>query len=274
MTIDILSDLHLDLYLQNDPSVEDVTSIFTPIFTAHNSRSPGDILIVAGDIGHSNLLGIRTLKIIKEVFEYKYIICVLGNHDYYVQEGDISLDRTKEMRGMINELDGMYCLDGEIVQIDGIKFGGCDSWYDGEYVQKHFHSYVIEKDEEYLNILWNMSVSDSKYVKGLYWVEHSKKEKEKIEKIYKDVDVMITHVNPSILKKHIDKKYREFESTGFFCFDGLKYLKEGNMKYWIYGHTHKEAEHEIHGVQCICSPMGYPSENDNCKSIRIKSIEI
>jgi len=35
-----------------------------------------------------------------------------------------SHNRTKEMMELINNEENLYCLDGDIIDIDGIKFGG------------------------------------------------------------------------------------------------------------------------------------------------------
>ena len=108
----------------------------------------------------------------------------------------------------------------------------------------------------------------------MQWQEFAKIQKKKIESIYKDVDIMVTHVNPSIRKEHISSSYQEEMSTGFFSFDGERFIKGGTMKYWIYGHTHIEQEYSHHGVQCICNPMGYPGENGNGEWTWIKSIQV
>lgn len=282
MKIDILSDLHLDFYFKRNLSeTKAVETLYSHIFTDNQKRNVGDVLVVAGDIGHYNEQNIEVLASIKKIFGYKHIICVLGNHDYYLIDihsrsdyNGFSLNRTEQMRDMINEKEGMYCLDGEVIEIDGIRIGGCDGWYDGEYIRKHFN----KKNEEYMNgyvsLLWRRTMADADYIFGMDWQSYAKKEKNKIEKIYKDVDVMITHINPSIEKEHTHQNYRDEDTTGYFTFDGSRYLREGSMQYWIYGHTHVEAEHEIDGVKCICNPMGYPSECGNGEWTGIKSIEL
>ena len=60
----------------------------------------------------------------------------------------------------------------------------------------------------------------------------------------------------------------------FFCFDGEEYLKNGSMKYWIFGHNHDVIEYKEHNVTCICNPLGYYNESGNGKWIKIKQIEI
>ena len=285
MIIDILSDLHIDFYFRKKPTAESIKKLYAPIFTNNQKRNAGDVLIIAGDIGHKNKQNILVLDLIKEVFEYKYIVCVLGNHDYYLLDkssagsyNNDSMLRVKRMSDMINKRDGMYCLDGNVVELEGIRFGGCDSWYDGEYIKQNFDEicsiWNVRKDDYYINQLWENSLNDANYIYNMNWQEYAQKEKEKIENIYKDVDVMITHVNPSVKKEHTSLTFRDCETTGFFTFDGSKYLKEGSMKYWVYGHTHERAEHDIAGVRCICNPMGYPNESGCGEWTQIRNIEI
>ena len=95
----------------------------------------------------------------------------------------------------------------------------------------------------------------------------------KIERVYKERDVMITHVNQSAKKEYLNIKYQNPSST-FFCFDGEEYLKNGNMKYWIFGHNHDVIEYKEHNVTCICNPVGYHNESGNGKWIKIKQIEV
>ena len=76
------------------------------------------------------------------------------------------------------------------------------------------------------------------------------------------------------MMKNFIQVSRVHETTGFFTFDGSKYLKEGSMKYWIFGHTHDQTEFEMEGVKCICNPMGYPSENNYGELTQIRSIKL
>ena len=76
MKVDILSDLHLDFYFKPHLTTsENIISLFGDIFTDNSTRKMGDVLIIAGDIGHYNEQNIEVLKIFQEKF-YKHIICV------------------------------------------------------------------------------------------------------------------------------------------------------------------------------------------------------
>ena len=281
MKIDILSDLHIDFYFKKKPTVESVRKLYGNILGGNTGHSDiGDVLIVAGDLGHYNKQNIQVLKLIKEVFEYKHIICVLGNHDYYLvsyaeRENYFhrSTFRAQRMREIINCEEGMHALDGNIIEIDGVKIGGCDGWYDGAYIKRHFW----KKDEAYMHgyvsLLWRRTMADADYIFDMDWQAYALEEKKKLHRIYQNVDVMITHINPSIEKEHTDKKYRDLDTTGYFTFDGEEFLKNGSMKYWIFGHTHDRTVYEKYGVKCLCNPMGYPNESMNGNALRPMRIE-
>lgn len=278
MKIDILSDLHLDFYFKPQLSTdESVKSFFRQIFTDNEARDIGDVLIIAGDIGHNNEQNIQILKILQKEF-YKHIICVLGNHDYYLVNSEArytfennSFKRVKHMRELINQEPNIYCLNGEVIEIEGIRFGGTDSWYDGSYIKKYFPQF----DTNQINILWKQNINDSRLIKGISKFDDiTKLEIPKLQNIYKKCDVMITHVNPSHNEKHINEKYHGSPINTFFTFDGGKYYKNGSMKYWVFGHTHDAIEYEMEDVKFLCNPLGYPTESDYGDNIKVKSFEI
>ena len=277
MKVDILSDLHLDFYFkQNGVTTSEVAELFTPIFTQNNSRSLGDVLVIAGDIGHYNEQNIEILKILQDKY-YKYIVCVLGNHDYFIsnriQEDnyeDNSFNRVKQMRDLINTQKNMFCLDGDVVEIDGVKFGGCDGWYDGSYLKYHYPFGRFSQKSN--NQLWSNCMNmDFRFIRGISnFDDIFKVELPKIQSVYQECDVMITHINPSYLQEHLSKQYSKQQSNMFFCFNGHEYINNGSMKYWIFGHTHDSLSYKYKGVECICNSMGF---HDNDIPI-IKSIEI
>lgn len=278
MKVDILSDLHLDFYFKQELTTrENIISFFEPIITDNGSREIGEVLIVAGDIGHYNTQNIEVLKTLQKEF-YKHIICVLGNHDYYLINKDSkhifdnnSFKRVENMRNLINQEDNLYCLDGDVIEIEGVQFGGADSWYDGS----HIHKYFAKFDNNHINLLWNANINDSKLIKGITRFDDiAKLEREKLKKVYQKCDVMITHVNPSFDEEHIDKKYHNSPINTFFTFDGSELIKNGSMKYWIFGHTHDAIKYEIENVKFLCNPLGYPYESDYGENICMKSFTL
>lgn len=276
LKIDVLSDLHADFYFHGPLNEYTIHNLYGRIL-----QKGGDVLVVAGNIGHDNDRNIRVLKLIREVFGYRHILCVLGNHDYYLPDpgasGSYRNDsrlRAAEMRDLIDAEEGMRCLDGEVVEIGGVRFGGCDSWYDATYIERHFPKGNREETEAYVSRFWEKTMSDADYLRGVDRRAFAAAEKEKIRRICRKVDVMITHVNPSIEKEHVPARWREMETTGYFTFDGTEFLESGSMKYWIFGHTHERMEYEAYGVKCLCNPMGYPDESLDGLGVEPMRIEI
>ena len=274
MKIDILSDLHFDNYFYNKYSKDDVINFYSQIIDFNNC---GDVLVIAGDLGHNNHQNIKILKILKEF--YKNIVCVLGNHDYYLNGKENkslfkgSFERVSNMRELINKEDNIYCLNGDIIEIDSVKFGGCDGWYNDGYLQVNYPDEFFPKYST--NIMWQNSTPDYKNILEIEnFDDFYEIEKPKIERVYKECDVMITHINPSAKKEYLNAKYQNNQSSTFFCFDGEDYLKNGSMKYWIFGHNHDVIEYKEHNVKCICNPLGYYNESGNGQWIKIKQIGI
>lgn len=273
MKISILSDLHLDSHLPVFNLTEAmVRELFDPIF-----KTPADVLVIAGDLGHYNDQTFLVIKMLREIY-FKHIVCVLGNHDYYLSNrmmmddfNENSFERVNAMRAELNSIDGVHCLNGNVVEIEGIRFGGCDSWYDGQYWLQILNPHYV-KAMFHVRELWKFAMPDSKTIKGIKrFDEIWEIEKPKIEAVYQQCDVMITHVMPSIDPRHVDENYRHEDTTSYFTFDGEKYVKNTSSKVWIYGHTHTPNDFEWHGVRLICNQLGYPGE---IKDVREKRIEM
>ena len=274
LKIDILNDTQFDNYFYGKYTNYDVINFYSQIIDFNNC---GDVLVITGDIGHNNIQNIKILKLLKQY--YKNIICVLGNHDYYLlgKENKLqfknSFERVENMRELINSQDGMYCLNGDIIEIDGIKFGGCDGWYNDGYFGRQYPTESFSRKST--NVMWRNIMNDANFIYGVEnFDDIFQIERPKIEKVFKECDVMITHINPSAKNEHINIRFQNNPSNVFFCFEGEKYLKNGNMKYWIFGHTHEELEYIEHNVHCICNPLGYFNESGNGKFINIRTIEI
>src|SRR5689334_17321488 len=84
---DLISDLHLDFWLkrtargtkeqqrEHQKEIDAFVSSLLP-------RTVSEVLVIAGDLGHSNEMNFEVLQSLKHV--YPYIVLVAGNHDYYL----------------------------------------------------------------------------------------------------------------------------------------------------------------------------------------------
>jgi metallophosphoesterase superfamily enzyme len=278
MKIDYFSDPHFDFWFT--PKNEINYNKLDRQFKNYVPLERGEVLIIAGDLGHFNRQNIQILKAIKELYGYKHIICVLGNHDYYLSTTsqrfgfkEDSLKRVREMRRLINAEEGIYCLDGYVIEINGVNFGGCDSWYSNAYLQGYFPK---KHSQASVNNMWQNIMNDFGFIYGVRSYDTIYKiEKRKMNKVHDKCDVMITHVNPSYLRRHLTPEWANDESSTFFSFNGHDLMKNGSMKYWIFGHTHSNIEYEYNEVKCLCNPLGYPGEHrKETRPFKIKSFEI
>lgn len=261
MTIQYLSDLHFGTWFK-EPLDEKAFDVLYD----HCFEKQSDVIIVAGDMGESNTLTCKAMKRIKERY-CKHLICVFGNHDYYLplkareHYRHDSFQRAKELKSMLED-EGIIVLDGTVVEIDGVRFGGAMGWYDGAWAKKHFKKLLQVKEEDYLNKLWRQVMEDAHNILGIsHYMEMFERELPKIEAVYQKCDIMVTHVSPSIEKDHVSPMYQKDEGAAYFTFDGKKYLQNGSMRYWIYGHSHIDLEYEVNGVQVLSAQLGYPREN-------------
>jgi predicted phosphodiesterase len=277
ITASILSDLHFDSHfpITAAPPTEDVVRrVFDPIF-----KTPADLLVIAGDLGHYNHQSRQLLKWLRRLY-FKNIVCVLGNHDYFlvnrIMQDDYdmnSFNRVEEMRDQLNNIEGVHCLNGNTVDINGVRFGGCDSWYDGKYWLANLNPYYLYCDH-HIQEHWKLTMPDASAIKGIKkYDEIWDIEKPKIEAVCQACDVMITHVMPSIDPQYVDRHYRSDKGTAFFTFNGEKYLKETTAHTWIYGHSHTNQDVDVHGVRMLANQMGYRGEARK-SAVEEKIIEI
>lgn len=264
---DLISDTHIDFWVNmdsNQPKMKNKLKEFTKRLLPDNTS---DVLVIAGDLGHYNKQNLIFLNILKET--YKKILLVEGNHDLYMISRNIkekyknnSSNRINEMKQLASQIEGVHYLDGNIIEIDEIKFSGTGMWYDFTYGTKELNidkSDVFEAWEDYMN--------DGVYIKGIENRPYKKFEieKEKLEKIIYKSDVIITHVGPDW--SNITQKYKNDICTSFYYFDGNEYFQYLNEKIWCFGHTHEHYNYIKDGCRFINNALGYPNENSDIKKI-------
>ena len=270
-TIDFISDIHLDFWLKEKQANKKLENI-TENFIKTVLKPKGDyILVIAGDLGHYYTQDTELLGQLNKI--YKHIIIVTGNHDLYLVSTNQkkkyrmhSYARVEEMKAFC-EKEGIHYLDGNVVDIDGLKIGGTGMWYDLDGSPK------LEK--------WNKVMNDSNlimegsepikyqygygsYVKQSQWdtQAHYIKEVDKLAQlIFKDVDVIVTHILPVLMPEEIMvPQYRGDENNIFYMSDNMDIVEEINPEVVIFGHTHETYDFDLNGIWFVCNPLGYQSE--------------
>lgn len=285
MTFDILSDLHINAWSkQLYPNEKEVRRIWDRL------EPKGDVLLVAGDIGEIPLQNANFLKILKQLY-YKEIVCVLGNHDLHclynralylygetheliqMSGWDNYQDKIDETKRLYVEA-GIHLLDGNVITIHGITIGGSMGWYDGAYTKTHRidlgqHHFFRYREYEDMQELWKgcMPDDDIKPLRGfdaLFKAEYAK-----LESIVEQCDIMMSHINPSILKEHQNPDWKDSPTCGFYSFQGRGLIEKFKGKLWLFGHSHYRGEYELtnnHGeFKLAANAFGYPSEKPGLK---------
>jgi predicted phosphodiesterase len=292
MKIDFVSDIHLDFWIKTKDTstlkfkVQLDNFLKEVLFPVPDDFKPGNVLIIAGDTSHYNSQTKALLKELKNV--YDEIILVFGNHDMYlVSNSQISKYNSKsenrliELKEICEELRVHY-LDGNVINIDGIKFGGTGSWYNlptsqdletwkkamndsqkiySGYAPKAYGSYYNSPVHEQQSINWKTQE---------FWL----KEKSKLVDIAKQgCDVFITHValNEPTKDEGMHDEYLNSPDNIFYYTDNIELLKQSSCGVHIHGHIHQGLDYIKEGIRILCNPLGYPS---NGTYTIIKQIEL
>lgn len=282
MKIYYMSDLHFDFYINySNKESKNKKYLDNYLQLTGVSKIPEDernILIIPGDISNTNKEAMFLLKELKKLF--KEIIIVTGNHDLYLHSSsqahkykNISWNRVKEMKEFCLQ-QNIHLLDGEVIKINDISFGGLGMTWDTSYygfltrskpnnseVLSFFRSYM--NDSEY--ILdgfkpYKVPLAYNGYDIVSSWnpLKYFEKEYIKLKEIPK-VDVMITHYSP-VIPENIPLKYADDKGSTFYMFDGSEEVKRIQPKFWLFGHMHNKYDFSKDGVRFLCNPIGYPGE--------------
>lgn len=303
MKFAIMGDTHFDFYFNAQSAVS--ARLFDSKFKELIESNPADVLIIAGDIGHYNAQNATCLKHLR--CYYSRIIVTFGNHDYYLVTKSIvskyqwgtgrlggSRERVADMKSMIDAIDGVDYVDGNVVDIEGIRIGGATGWYDGSLM-------LDRKKYDDINLEWRLQMNDANMIhptgnNGAKFDTLFHEQKHRVDAVYQQCDIMVSHVSPLSewgqfvemynYQKPLEGFYQNYSSThealqdyrAFYCFDGKEYLENGSMKHWIFGHTHRNfnrtyQREDGNEIEIICNSIGYP-KNKEKSDFKLKVIKV
>ena len=261
MKIGIKSDIHLDFWVGFTEEKKEIEKFVLEILKPEMA----DVLIIAGDIGHYNF---QNAWLIEFLTNYSKVFVIYGNHDLYLvnerqkEKYTHSFNRLDEFKDMIQKIEGAYFFDGDLIEVDGIKFLGTAGWYDFSLGLKYGYSL------DFLRKAWEEVMNDSRLIVpkidpvNLSFL-HKERLREKIEK----ADIVFTHVPPVYVECKNDPVI-----DSFYSFYGYDLLKD-NVKYWIFGHCHSPYDFYEEMVRFISSPLGYPQRVRGVKHIEYLNVK-
>lgn len=233
-------------------SVSDLHLEFCKFDLPHIDGDSERVLILAGDICVANMPH-RLKEFMDDVTNrFKYVIMILGNHDYY--HGDLNYHNV--LIEEYSDYKNFFILQNDFIMLDSTIFIGSTFWT----------NIPIGTDISYMNDKRCIKKKNSdKNIQSSDWHnEHQIASKfiiSKIEEIKKTSEfeniVVITHHSPSY--KSVDIKFVNDISNMFYHSNYDWFIKDSNIGLWIHGHTHAYMNYEINKTRIICNPRGYES---------------
>jgi len=266
MKISYISDIHLDFWIkENGNKIDKFKRCLDNFIKKYDFNLYSNILIIAGDLGHHFYQDTRLLLALKEYNDE--IVIVSGNHDYYLINNKIrnkhdfsSFKRIEEMKDFCKN-NSIHYLDGDIININGVKIGGLGMSWDKSYYEFMEQSEATDSEvyQLYTEVMNDAHlILDNREPGQLFDpFDHFAQEYKKLQKI-NNVDIMVTHYSP-IVPDSLPPQFNNKIST-FYYFNGLNDIKRIKPKYWIFGHTHDYYDFNKEGTRFLCNPLGYPME--------------
>lgn len=246
MKIYFINDLHWDFWKKQK---------YTPEKYWEEFFLPADVCCIAGDIANSYEHSVEILQYLKS--RYFKVIYVVGNHDLGV------FNRDKYKTKLLNSYEKKNALakkiftqlDGNVLKVNGVTFGGTCGMCDWSWVYKNFP----DTDKDFIN-LWQ------DWHDGRWWKMNSSSPVILFNEEYKKIkavaeqkpNIFVTHFQP--LSCPTPDKYKNDILTGVFVYDDSQLnLPEGTI--YHYGHSHSKLKLEQNGVLYLNNCVGCPEES-------------
>lgn len=191
--------------------------------------------------------------------QFKYVVFVLGNHDYWEANLDFEAGRVKKKLTEMGLSDKVFLLDNDSVVLDQVKFVGGPLWtsFNNADPLVMLNATSTMNDYKYIR-----STADYKHVHPREILRDHKITRDFIfENAKKDSPdqrlVVVTHHAPSY--QSINPKYRTGRggSNFYYYSDFDEDIAETDIELWFHGHCHCTSDYTINNTRVICNPRGY-----------------
>jgi predicted phosphodiesterase len=256
MRIQYVSDIHLD------------------VRSSYRLDKEADILILAGDIGQPGKPNYRAF--LESLGEYKHVILVSGNHEYYSSSKrktdiDLELDR------LCQSLPNVHYLHMSALDL-GPEFPlilGTTLW---THIENVFSAQAIMSDYERIRVgppnqrkfKINPNQTNEWHRLELAWLANKLNEAQ----VQGRQCIVVTHHAPTrastrayAVQHPNDPLVGQVDDAFATDLDAL-IAQYTNIAIWVHGHTHCIVDEVIGTTRVLCAPVGYPNEslapNGNC----------
>lgn len=228
----VVSDLHLSSHKKPKKQVE---------------MLPRDVdgIIVAGDVSTVSKYVLPYLKLLCDNF--KHVIYVSGNHDYY----DISPAELLDIKASC-KLSNLSWLENETVTVGTTKLCGTTLWH------------PKTKNTELLGRSTDGALpqfSDARHIKEYEGFPYRAHQAAMAFLTAEATDgaIVVTHHAPSF--SSVEVNYLGNPFTDFYVAPAAQVLLEERRLLWIHGHTHCVNDYRLGSSRVLTNVLGYPWEN-------------
>ena len=276
------SDEHLDFYCfeKNTQAPKFKRQIKNYIEKFKGKDAGGDILLCGGDTSHYDDQTKEYLTQMNEL--YTHVFIVSGNHDLYLvsdkqqrKYSKNSINRVNEMKEWCDNQTNIHYLDGNVVNIDGLKIGGLGNWYNLDTLGKIASwneimndSNLIMEGAEPIRFQYGYGASH----KESQWdtQAHRKTQEDAMKRIQEEkCDILLTHIIPTIIPDEFLFHGHHGESANiFYMSDDIEEVKKTGAEIVVYGHNHEVRKWDYEGIEWKTNAVGYPQEYTGFEGIQ------
>ena len=206
-----------------------------------------DLLVLAGDIGHS-------ASALRLFADWPVpVIYVMGNHEAYGR----CIESVVEELQQASEGTSVKFLERDVIDYCGVRFLGCTMWTD----------YRLRSNRTQMQQMENalLRLNDHRLIHTrsgeLFSPEHALSEhmasrswlKTELAKKYDGKTVVVTHHAPHPMSVH--SRYVGDPVNSAFASDLSELLHMTDI--WLHGHVHDSFDYSVEGCRVVANPRGY-----------------
>lgn len=219
-----------------------------------------DVVVLAGDIGSSQVDTVRWALADHTFPDAKAIIYVPGNHEFY---GGCMPAVLRDLRAAARGTR-VHLLDGDEVIVDGVRFVGATLWTDFKCSIRtpiglqSSQMFGLMAARRVMADYGQIQVEPGRFLRPEHTLDiHVKQRAELLAALQRPFDgptVTVTHMAPH--RRSLAPRYADDWASAAFVNELPEEFFEVPV-YWIHGHTHTSFDYSLGNCGVICNPRGY-----------------
>ena len=242
MRLLILSDLHLEVWRENAPTIE-------------LSGRP-DAVILAGDID----TGANAIAWAARTFGALPVLYVHGNHEGYGHQLEqMQVDVRAACASANAQGANIRLLDGDTVELNGVRFLGATLWTDFLLFGEERHEEALNAAQAYMPDYQHISTGgiDARLLcaqdTAQLHARHRAWLATQLAQPFDGPTVVITHMAPSM--RSVEERYATNLGSPAFASQLDELVAQADL--WVHGHMHASLDYRIAACRVVCNPCGY-----------------